>query len=504
MKVSKVNRNRIINVLDRPLSGLYCVLSWVAGSVIFLGLVALLGGPTRADASESFYSTWAVSHGNFACSYPPVTPQRVFPDFQPLAHIPPFWPLLSGGLSALMRIGHAVPFPPSGSFGNHCGAAYHVMYDWAEKVFPVSPTVGLGYLSWLFLLAGIVSFLRCSGLGRSGWEAATVLVVAVIPVVWMPLIILYHPQDLAAVGLVLCGLACARREAWIWTGVLFGFAVTAQQFAVLVLAALFIVAPVTKRFRLAASSGLTWLIVVVPMVIVTSGQAWNAVFIGAGDFRSYGGTLLWELGLHGAPLVFLSRVMPILIAVAISWYVHRSLGAKALEPAPLIALAAVCLSLRLVLEQNLFGYYFMALAVMLVIFDVVRRRIRGELVAWLALISMAYIPIPAGLDYNSRPWSDHVATAWPAALALVALVLIAWDVVHRRVRWYLLTWFVIAVLAFVNWPPWEISRLRPPMPTWLIQLVLVGSGVALAVCPLVTIIREHAISEQLPQLAEQG
>jgi hypothetical protein len=478
--------NRVVELLDRPLSGLYCVLSWVGATVVFIGLVALLGGPTQADASESFYSTWAIAHGNFACAYPPVTPQRVLPDYQPLAHIPPFWPLFSGAVSALMRIGHSVPFPSGQSFGHQCGAAYSVMYLWAGKTFAVIPTIGVGYLSWFFLLAGIVACLRASGRGRCGWEAVAVVVVAVIPIMWMPLIILFHPQDLVTVGLLLGGLACGRRNAWVWTGILFGLAVSSQQFALLVLAPLVFVAPAEGRLRLIVSSSLTWLVVVIPIVIVTSGQAWNATLIGSGDFRSYGGTLLWELNLHGASLDFLSRIAPILVAALIGWYVHKRLGPKAMEATPLIAVSATCVSMRLVFEQNLFGYYFMALAVLLVILDVTRRRIRGELIVWLVAVCLAFNPIPAGLDYNARSWSDHVATGFPAACLVIALAVIVWDAFYRRIRWYLLVSFGVAVLAFANWPPWDINSLRAPMPIWLRQIVLVGGGVALALGPLIS------------------
>ena len=65
-----------------------------------------------------------------------------------------------------------------------------------------------------------------------------------------------------------------------------------------------------------------------------------------------------------------------------------------MDPVPLLALMALSLSLRLVFEQNLYGYYFMAFAVSLVLLDVVGGRIRGQLVAWLGLLTLAYNPFP--------------------------------------------------------------------------------------------------------------
>ena len=67
-----------------------------------------------------------------------------------------------------------------------------------------------------------------------------------------------------------------------------------------------------------------------------------------------------------------------------------------LEPIPLISLLATSLSLRVVFEEGLFGYKFMALAVMLILLAIVRGQIRGRLMAWLALATLAFNPIPAG------------------------------------------------------------------------------------------------------------
>ena len=63
-----------------------------------------------------------------------------------------------------------------------------------------------------------------------------------------------------------------------------------------------------------------------------------------------------------------------------SWRWHGSWcggwGIRPLQPAVLIALVALSLSFRLVFEDNVFSYYYMALAVTLVLLDVVGGRIR--------------------------------------------------------------------------------------------------------------------------------
>src|SRR6516164_4993817 len=64
---------RLVAWLDRPLLGRHCVLAWILATIVFLGMIALLGGPTANDSGESLYSTWAIAHGDFGCAYPHVT-----------------------------------------------------------------------------------------------------------------------------------------------------------------------------------------------------------------------------------------------------------------------------------------------------------------------------------------------------------------------------------------------------------------------------------------------
>ena len=120
---------------------------------------------------------------------------------------------------------------------------------------------------------------------------------------------------------------------------------------------------------------------------------------------------------------------------------------------------------------------------MLMLLAVVRGRIRGGLVAWLALATLAFNPIPAGISINARTWSDHVAASLPLVCMVVVLVFIARDAVHRRVRWYLVAWFVIAAWAFLHWPLWSVDSIHSRLPLWFWQLVLLSTGVAMASVP---------------------
>ena len=57
--------------LDDPLSGWWCAVGWLGGTVIFVAVVRHLNGPTQADSVVSVFSTWAIAHGQWACAYPP-------------------------------------------------------------------------------------------------------------------------------------------------------------------------------------------------------------------------------------------------------------------------------------------------------------------------------------------------------------------------------------------------------------------------------------------------
>jgi hypothetical protein len=500
---------RLSRLLNRRLPARQCVLGWVVATIAFFGMVVLLGGPTVNDAQESIYSTWAVQHGDFACAYPPALAShfKIYPNYAPGPYSPPLWSLVSGGLAAVTGLGKALPFPTQAELGPNCSHAYAAMYHWAHPTRVLFSTIGFGYVSWFALLAGAVALLRAAGRGRSGWEVAGVILIALLPPTWYALMNEYHPQDLMALGLLLGALACALRRSWLWSGILMGLAVTSQQFALLVLAPLFVVAPGRARWRVAVGAVSAALVVAIPF-IATSRRAFNAITIGTGNFPSYGGTWVRFLHLSGAPLVVMSRVLPIAVAVALAWWLMRRLGAQVLAPVPLVSMMTVCVSMRLVFEQNMFGYYFASMAVMLVLLEVIDGRLRGELLAWVAMILLAYDAIPFGLAYNAVSWGERVTVVLPEVAISIVLALIVWDAIRRKVRWYLVAWLVVAVCAFARWPPWTqtlpdwSNAFRPPFHQWTWQLVLLPTGIALAVWPLVRFVKRT--TGDIPDMSAPG
>jgi hypothetical protein len=402
--------------LDRPLSNRWCALGWLLATVAFVGLTQLLGGPTQVDATLSGPSTWAIAHAVPACAYPTASTPGVAP----------LYPLVSGVFAWMLRVGHGVPFPSPAALGAHCSTASDAIGNWANRSNAVRETVLIGYLGWLALLAGVVALFRSSGRGRCGWEVTGVMLLGCAPPIILVLQEYFHPEDLMAIGLAFAGLACARRGQWIWTGILLGLALTSQQFALLVAAPLLVVAPKNQRIRYAGAVMGSAAVVVIGMVVITSGRVID-VLAGTTATPSTGGTLLSVAGLHGFSLVLASRALPIAFAMMLAWWAVRRLGAAALDPVPLVSLIATSLCFRLVFEVNLFGYYLMAVAASLIVLNVVAGRVHLYLVAWLGLVTFAYDP----LRWGTHPWTYEIPMACcqlllvPAALALALTPLVS-------------------------------------------------------------------------------
>ena len=104
-------------------------------------------------------------------------------------------------------------------------------------------TMRVGYASGAVLLAGVWASLSAAGHGRRLCEPVTMLAVGVSAPVVARLLEFYHSQDLVAMGLSLLAVAVSLRQRWVWSGVAVGLAITTRQFALLVAAPLFSVAP---------------------------------------------------------------------------------------------------------------------------------------------------------------------------------------------------------------------------------------------------------------------
>jgi hypothetical protein len=187
--------------------------------------------------------------------------------------------------------------------------------------------------------------------------------------------------------------------------------------------------------------------------------------VGTGDNTAAAGTVFSQLHLSGAQLVLVSRVAPIAASMVLSWWVLRRLGPAALEPVSLISVVAVSLGLRLVFEQNLYSYYFMALAASLVVLDVTRGILRRTVVAWLTAMTLVLSLLPFAAVPWDLYWQNDLVPLLLIAVAAIDLLILSYvnnPLVQHRFTWF---WQVILVVPgiFLAFDPVRL-RIRQPMP----------------------------------------
>jgi hypothetical protein len=302
----------------------------------------------------------------------------------------------------------------------------------------------------------------------------------------------FHPEDLLAMGFALAAIAFALRNKWGLVGIVIALAFLSQQFAILVAAPLLVVAPATKRLVYASSAVGTVALVALPLLWLSSGRAGHTIFFGTGDTGGIGGTVLWELGFHGGPLFTISRLAPIIFAVLIARWTVRRLGTSSLEPVPLLSIIAIALGLRLVFEQNIFGYYFMALAVSLVVLEVARGHIRRTLVAWLITVSAVYLSGATSLDVVGKTWATALNALIPIIVTGFAVTLIISQILRHNLDWRIGLWLgMIAAVLFA----WDRTETLGSPPPWLWQVLFVPLGLGLAFTPLWAELERRARSE---------
>ncbi len=154
-----------------------------------------------------------------------------------------------------------------------------------------------------------------------------------------------------------------------------------------------------------------------------------------------------------------------------------------IDPADVVALGALALMARLVFEQNLFGYYFAPPVVALVLAEAVRRRLRGDVVAWVAVVSIAFSSIPSNFAARMEPWGRFAASAESIAVVggLAIALAVGWR--RHRVRWtHALA--LVGVLAVFHSQVFFASQFLTTLPHWLWQVILVPTGVYLAATAL--------------------
>jgi len=246
--------------------------------------------------------------------------------------------------------------------------------------------------------------------------------------------------------------------------------------------------PKGRRWDYAGAAAATMTLALVVLLVVSSRTAVDAALLGSGN-SAISDTAVSALHLPDGFRLFVSRFLPLEIALAMAWWAAERLGPDVLEPVPLMSLAALSLSLRLVFEVNMWGYYYMALTVALVLLDVVGGRIRAALLAWLAAVSVVYLvgPRTARVVWTAVSCGPEAQRLLAPIVAALALVLASVAVARRHQR-DALCWLALAVAAVMAWPAQHNLVGRHVSPAcW--QLALVLLGLALAAGPLLGEVR---------------
>lgn len=425
------------------------------------------------------------------CLFPPASAFHFPIDAAPFAVTAPLYPVVTGLIEFFFRIGYSPPFPTGIALGAHCSTAYVAMYHWSVQSHVVKDTVRLGFFAWAVLVIGAIMMVRTLKPARSGWEIVLATMIAVTPPVFMCLNTYFHPQDLITVGLILIATWAITKNRFALAGVSLGLALCTQQFALLIVIPLFMVTPSYFRKRFVLAIAATAAAISVPLMMVTSGSAARAVLFGSsritlfgsGIANSHGGALIALLHVHGPSLFAISRGAPIILAVVITATLRRRYGSRVIEPLALSSLVGLSFCMRLVFEENLFGYYFMAVATVLLVQAAMTGVIRDELVVWLSLCGVAFNPIPPWL---LERWSvDGLNPYLVPSLVAVFLVarLLVRDVRAREFHWR----FPIAMLlvGLTGFPElWGLPQTARPLPSWAWQLILVPVAIWLVALPL--------------------
>jgi hypothetical protein len=206
----------------------------------------------------------------------------------------------------------------------------------------------------------------------------------------MPLLQYFHPEDLLATGLALVGVAWVLRERWWAAGVVLGLAVLSQQFTLLILIPLLIVAPRTKLPKVIGGAATSIALIAVPLLAITSGRALSAILLGTGDVGS-SSVPFYGIPLHNSLVLASLRVIPLVLCALVAWWTFDRLGATALEPVALLSLLSLSLALRLAFEVSIYGYYLMSVSVVLLLLTIMTGRNMVAYIVWTALATWATV-----------------------------------------------------------------------------------------------------------------
>ena len=227
----------------------------------------------------------------------------------------------------------------------------------------------------------------------------------------------YHPQDVAAVGIMLFGLGLAAKHRWVAAGALFGFAILTRHWVLLVALA---VAPLAGRqfWRYAAvgaavvAAGLAPLALTGNPGLIEAITAKNAAI----TEQTLMGNVVNNVVAEGNVAVQRAvRALPLIAAAALAGLVWLR---RWRDPSYLIPVAVTAIGLRFIFETAPYTYYWVPVPILLLL--VSRKNV--ALVAGAALSLLVWPVRPIGA---AEPFGDAAVAGLFFSLTLLS-VLFAW------------------------------------------------------------------------------
>lgn len=382
---------------------------YAAGVVLFVGIVAVRGGPSVGDAYGVTQPTSAIADGHFAtAARRSVLPQP--PGYALLASpfVLAFRPLIGSPTWCDAR----VP-PVTRTLLPWCAPDQLASHRWYRS------QAVLGLLAWLALALGCVRLLRAAGVGGGRVGLLLVMVLAAVPAASDGIVQTFHPQDLVCVGLSCAGLAETLRRRWVVAGLLFGAAFLCKQFALLPLIAVLAAAPGWRaRARVLGPALAVVGCGILPFAIADPAGTWNTLSAvnagGVGTLTT--GTVLGLTSLPESTKLLVARDGPVALALVMATWARWRARDQLLDPIALIGLSASCLAARLVAEVWFASYYLLAVSATLVLLDLAARRPPILSFTWIALTGVL-VEQSGGIPTTA----PAAAMALAAALAAVAI-----------------------------------------------------------------------------------
>jgi hypothetical protein len=234
----------------------------------------------------------------------------------------------------------------------------------------------------------------------------------------------YHPQDLAAVGLVFFAFGLAAKHHWGWAGVLFGFAVLTRQWALLIALA---IVPLMGGWRNVVRFGAAGALVtaggLLPFVVTGNEGLWTALSasLTVGSYETIMGRLLKSTEENADLVATLVRFLPLaatLVMAGVVW-VKGWRGTHLFLP-----LAASVIALRLLFESAPYLYYWAPLPIFLLGVGGARR--------WLTVVggaglSLGAWAVPTLLRAGEADFAIFAGIG--ISLSLAALLLAWWPII---------------------------------------------------------------------------